>query len=274
MTRTIPLLHPLDDTGRLPRPARDDTRRLPQPLSDAGPELATATVEPQPATAADLSRYHHPHFLRVAPAASGSFNFYFRAFTGREARPETPREVWDDATLTWAQRLDIDRQYDVARSLWSQGWLRVQASPVLRKAGPLWEAWVTAQAELQQVFAAFWSTPDGMWRARLLQLTDAEQAALAAATAWDAVAEQLSKLAAAQRRDADENDDLPLEAVALELGLDASAWDIRLPDEYEPRPYSWGDDKTPMLRRLTAEIEQQRQRLSEVGRLAGELNRT
>ncbi|MFD6113849.1 hypothetical protein ACFWG0_27600 [Streptomyces yangpuensis] len=250
MTHTIPLLRPLDSTG-LPH--------QPNPAPAAEPEAAPA---------ADLTRYHHPLFVRSEPRVFGAA-LYFQGFTGREERPEMPMAAWEDKAVTWEQRRELSLQYDAARVMWSQARLRLQAGPVLRRAAPLWEAWTTAQAELHQVFAAFWTTPDGMWRAQLLKLTDAEQAAQSAARAWDQVAEELAKLAAEQLRAAGEEYDLPLTEVAKELGLDAADWVIDSPDQYETGPYSWRTE-TPVVRHATGEITQQRERLTEVARLAGD----
>ncbi|MFE6460417.1 hypothetical protein ACFVP0_23570 [Streptomyces cinereoruber] len=267
MTRTIPLLHPLDDHGRLPRPLVGETGRLSQGVRDAADAVTAATAKPVLSPAADLARYAHPHYLRAEPTAFGSATFHFKAFTGREPRPETPLAAWSDSELTYEQKKELDRQYDAARTLWSQMRLRLRAAPVVRRAAPLWQGWKDAEAGLRRVFAAFWSTPDGMWRAQLLKLTDAERAALAAARAWDEVAEELSLLAAEHRREVGEDEDLPLQAVAQELGLDASDWEISWPDEYKAGPYSW-DSRTPMVRRIDAEAKRQRERLAEVARLA------
>ncbi|MFJ5098983.1 hypothetical protein [Streptomyces sp. NPDC088557] len=268
MTRTIPLLHPLDDHGHLPRPPADETSLLPQDIRDAA-ALAAAAAKPVLSPPDAIARYAHPHYLRAEPTAFGSATFYFRAFTGREARPEMPVEAWDDPVLTREQKRELDAQYTVAASLWSQGRLRTQAAPVIRRAAPLWQAWKTAQNQLTETFDAFRSSPDGMWRAQLLRLTEAEETALAAATAWDAVAEELSLLAAEQRREATEEGELELTAVAKELGLDASGWTIHWPDDYTPHPCSW-EHQTPLVRSLTTRIAQQRERLREVARLAGD----
>ncbi|MFC9734298.1 hypothetical protein ACFWGM_35510 [Streptomyces roseolus] len=268
--RTIPLLHPLDDTGRLPRPdhalAGLDAERA--RIREAAAALAAAAAKPVLSPAVDIARYAHSHYLRAEPTAFGSATFYFHAFTGREPRPEMPREAWDDPALTYEQKRELDAQYTVAESLWSQGRLRIQAAPVMRRAAPLWQAWKETEALLRETFEAFRHSPDGMWRAQLLRLTEAEETALAAAKAWDAVAEELSLLAAEQRRASTEGHELELTTVAAELGLDASDWSIHWPDDYTSRSYSW--PQTPTVRALTAEIERQRERLREVARLAGD----
>lgn len=265
--RTIPLLHPLDDTGRLPRPTHTTTDPESGRIGEAAAELAAAFAVPEP-PATHLTRYHHPNFVRSEPHSFGA-KFYFTGFTGREEEPEMPLEVWQDKTVTYEQRGQLSLQYSAARVMWSQARLRLKAAPVLRRAAPLWDAWMAKSTQLTEVFDAFWSTPDTLWRAQLLKLTDAEQAALAAAAVWDEIAEELAQLAAEQVRTAGEEYDLPLEQVAKEIGLDASDWHISYASDYQRGTYDW-DWKTPAVRDLTARIVQQRERLEEVARLAGD----
>ncbi|MEU4898216.1 hypothetical protein AB0B12_37910 [Streptomyces sp. NPDC044780] len=247
MPRTIALKHPLD--GGLPR--------------QQTPAEPTATPA---APVADLSRYHHPHFQRAEPGQyEGWTTYWFAPFTGREPEPKMPSAVYDDKTTTYEQRQQLRHQYQAARTVWSQARLRRQAGPLLRQAAPLWEAWQTALAELHQVFKGFWETEDGKWRAQLLRLTDAEQAAKKAAIAWDDVAEKLAKLAEEQIQVAGQRDELRLTTVAKELGLDASAWSIDLVWEYES---AYG--ATPLVADLTRQIEAQRERLREVAHMAGQ----
>ncbi|MEU3602252.1 hypothetical protein ABZ714_26570 [Streptomyces sp. NPDC006798] len=252
MLRTIPLRRPLDGTG-LPVP-----QTLPAPAE-----------QPVPLPAADIARYYHPLFLRAEPGRDeGWVTYYFGGFTGHEPRPETPNAVWDDPSVTREQRRELEAQYDSARILWSKARLRLRAAPLLRAAAPLWEAWRQAQAEYHQVFTAFWTTPDAMWRAQLLKLTDAERAAMDTARAWDEIAGELAGLAAEQLRAAGEEDELPLTDVAREIGLDADGWTIACADEYaRGSSYSW-HRQTPLVRALTTEIAAKRERLAEVARLA------
>ncbi|MCM2394395.1 hypothetical protein [Streptomyces albipurpureus] len=247
MTRTIPLQHPLDDTG-LP------VRQVQAPVP--------AKAAPPPAAAADTSRYDHPLFVRVTPGQYGGWVYSFGAFTGREERPEMPAAVWGDKAVAYEQRRELGRQYAAAQVMWSKARLRAQAQPLLREAAPLWEAWQAAHAELQDTFRAFWNTPDGRWRAQLLRLTDAERAARAAATAWDRTASELAWRVEEQLREAGEDNVLALTVVAREIGLDASGWEIAWAGEYGP-------GRTPMVEALNGEIAAQRDRLAEVARLAG-----
>ncbi|MGW3563555.1 hypothetical protein ACWDSL_06580 [Streptomyces sp. NPDC000941] len=250
MPRTIPLKHPLD----------------------AGlPCQAPAEPEPQtsPAAVADLSHYHHPHFVRSEPGRyDGWVNYFFTAFTGREPEPKMPESVYDDKAVTYEQRRELSSQYDAARIMWSKARLRLQAGPLLREAAPLWDAWTTAQAELRATFKAFWETSDGQWRAQLLRLTDAERDAKVAATAWDELAEKLAKLASEQVYVAGEYDELGLTTVAKDIGLDASRWWIDHISAY--RPDSYFQRETPLVQDVTREIEKQREQLREIATLAGD----
>ncbi|MER6917088.1 hypothetical protein ABT354_36070 [Streptomyces sp. NPDC000594] len=212
--------------------------------------------------------------MRAEPGEyEGWTTYHFRGFTGREERPEMPSAVWRDRTVTSEERWELGRQYDSARVLWSKARLRLRAVPVLRKAAPLWEAWQRAQAALHQTFRAFWDTSDGMWRAQLLKLTDAERAAVEAATAWDGVAGELARLAEDQVREAGEDNDLALTVVAREAGLDASGWDISPADSYNPYPGYW-QKEMPLVAAAGREIAEQRERLAEVAALAGDITAT
>ncbi|MEV7238046.1 hypothetical protein AB0N06_30100 [Streptomyces sp. NPDC051020] len=242
MTRTIALAHELDHSG--------------------------LTGEALPVVPAALSRYHHPQFVRAEPGRyEGWVTYFFAAFTGREPEPRMPLTVHDDKAVTREQRRELSSQYDAARIMWSKARLRHQAGPVLRKAVPLWQAWTAAKAELERVYKAFWETEDGRWRAQLLHLTDAENAAEAAASAWDEIAQQLAQLADDQIATAGYDDELRLTDVATELGLDASDWHIDHIGAYTNR--FWGEG-TPLLDVLAAQINAQRERLVEVARLAGD----
>ncbi|MFI9311576.1 hypothetical protein [Streptomyces triculaminicus] len=252
MSGTIPLKHPLDPG--LPRR-----------------QEATEPAPPAPAPAvADLSKYHHPHYVRSEPGQHEGWTVYtFSPFTGREPEPEIPSAVYDDKTVTWEQHRALGAQYEAARITWSKARFRLQAHPLLRQAAPLWEAWTQAQAELHATFKVFWQTPDGSWRAQLLRLTDAEQAAKKAAAAWDGLAEKLARIADEHVRAAGEWEALDLKDVAKEIGLDATQWWIDHISGYESSSY-YRVRSTPLVEHVTGEIAQQRERLREVADLAGD----
>jgi hypothetical protein len=248
MTHTIPLRHPLDDSG-LPRRYSTDI--------------------PTPPVKADPTRYHHPHFVKIEPGASeGQLRYHFRRFTGYERKPEMPEAAVKDRALSWDQYCALAQQYEAAQVVWSKARLRRVAGPLLRKAAPLWETWTAARKELRETFHQFRQTEDCRWRAHLLRLTDAERAARAAAQAWDELAEQLARVAADQVDVAGWDEALDLDEVAREIGLDPSGWLIAHIDDYAPP--AWGHRETPLVESLNREITTQRDRLSEVEHLAGD----
>lgn len=258
MAHTIPLKTPLDDTG-LPHP---DTLTSP---------AATAP-------AADASRYHHPHFVDARPTDSGTA-YRFTAFSGYERQPEMPAGGYDDPAMTWELREQLRDQHTAARVLWSHFRLRRQAAPLLHKAAPLWSAWTTARDELVAAFAQFWSTGDGLWRAQLLRLTDAERAAKETAGAFDVVARELAQAVADQVDAAGWDEALPLTTGAggarvRRVGLDGSPHRRLHPPPPQYRIVRDGVDHygraTPLTVSATQLIEEQRERLREVAALAGE----
>ncbi|MCC9708196.1 hypothetical protein E4N62_24825 [Streptomyces sp. MNU76] len=250
MAELIPLKTPLDDTG----------------LSHHRPGTATST-----AAAADISRYHHPLFLRSEPGRfEGWVTYSFRAFTGLEEQPQMSIEAIRDTTLTREQSAELSNEYEAARVLWSKARLRRQAGPLLKQAAPMWEAWTAAHGQLVATFREFWTTEDGLWRAQLLRLTDAERAAEAAAEAFDDIAEKLTRLAEEQIRVAGEDDDLPLSTIAKELGLDDSDWHIAWHGAYTSSTAGWRGIGDRLIDRVHKEIDAQRERLREVQVLAGD----
>ncbi|WP_331735610.1 hypothetical protein OG379_41265 (plasmid) [Streptomyces sp. NBC_01166] len=218
-----------------------------------------------PTQAPPTQAYNHPRFLRAEPVPyRGAIAYHFTAFTGGEPEPQTPLAVYDDKGLTHDQRAGIRQQYESARILWSHARLRRDAVPALRRAAPLWMAWRAAERHLSDVFAAFWETDDNRWRAQLLRLVDAERAAQAAADAWDDIAHQLAQLADEQVTVAGYDEELPLETVATEIGLDISEWHIDLITSYTDR--MWGVF-TPVRGRAEQQIKAQRERLAQVDQM-------
>lgn len=250
MAELIPLETPLDDTG----------------LPHHRPGAATSTT-----AAADISRYHHPLFLRAEPGRyEGWVTYSFRAFTGLEEQPQLSMEAIRDRTLTREQSAALSNEYEAALVLWSKARLRRQAGPLLKQAAPLWEAWTVAHGQLVATFREFWTTEDGRWRAQLLRLTDAERAAQSAAETFDEIAEKLTRLAEEQIQVAGESEDLPLSTIAKELGLDDSDWHIAWHGAYTSSTASWRGIGDRLIDQVHKEIDAQRERLREVQVLAGD----
>ncbi|MEU6709591.1 hypothetical protein [Streptomyces wuyuanensis] len=233
----IPLAHTLDESG-LPRH--------------------------QPVPGADITHYHHPHFVRSEPGPGDGWEQFFSwAFTGLEEHPKVPSEVCRDGSVSGEKFQALRDQYRVAEILWSKARLRLQAVPLLRRAAPLWQVWTAARDDLRSVFAQVWHTEDGRWRAQLLRLTDAEQDTRTAAAAWDAVAAQLAQFTHEQIVVAGEAEELPLTTIACEIGLDASDWHIAWHRDYTDRSPWYGDGQL-LADALNHEIDNQRERLREV----------
>lgn len=244
---------------------------LKTPLDEAGlPHHRPGTTTSTP-TVADISRYHHPLFIRSEPGRFESWMTYsFRAFTGLEEQPHMSVDAIRDTTLTREQSAELSNEYEAARVLWSKARLRRQAGPLLKRAAPLWDAWTAAHGQLVAAFRAFWTTEDGLWRAQLLRLTDAERAAQSAAETFDEIAEQLTRLAEEQIQVAGEDEDLPLSTIAKELGLDDSDWHIAWHGAYTSRTSSWRGTGDRLIDLVHKEIDEQRERLHEVAELAGD----
>ncbi|MER7048930.1 hypothetical protein [Streptomyces jumonjinensis] len=241
MSRTIALHRALDRSGLAPSPVRS----VPAPAA----------------------RYHHPHFLQSRLGQWGAVVYSFRPFTGSEPEPQTPIAAYEDRALDREQLAEIRIEYGAARAMWSHARLRAQATPVLREAVPLWAAWEAAHTALTTTFRTFWETPDGRWRAQLLRLGDAENAARDAARAWDQVAGKLAALADAQVSAAGYEHELELAAVAAEAGTDVSGWHVAPASEYGDGV--WSTD-TPLVHKVRTEIAAQRARLRDVADLAGD----
>ncbi|MFF7365436.1 hypothetical protein [Streptomyces sp. NPDC008125] len=266
MPHTIPLRHPLDDTG-LPHHSVLPITATTEPTVAAPTNLALA-----------IARFHHPHFRGVAAGRyQGDLRFSFAPFSGTEDHPRVPAGAWRELSREDSDALD--REYEAAAILWAQARLRRQIAPLLPRAAELWTAWTSSRRRLTATFDQFWRSTDGMWRAQLLRLTDAETVVRAAAEAWDTVAEELARAVDEQHLVTGWQYGLSLTTVAEDRGIDASAWEVGLASRYtRPLPqYDVVRNGTVLWRRATplvaaAEqlIESQRERLREVATLAGD----
>ena len=215
-----------------------------------------------------LAPYHHPHLVSVAPGRwEGDKTYTFRLFTGSEAKPASDWDRWRADGLSPDDCLALSSEYEAAGRMWGQAAFKLAARPALVKAEPTWREYQQARAELESVFASFWETADGRWRAQLLRLTDAQQAAVRAANRWDEVSESLAELEYEHGREVGDDYSLTLSRVAPEFGLDVKDWEIYHFTEYQGA-FSYGG--RPGLRKLGEEIEGQNKRLREIADLAGE----
>jgi hypothetical protein len=146
-------------------------------------------------TTTPIARYHHRHFVSAQPGKrQDSYHFTFRPFTGYETRPELNVAVYDDSGVSLDDRILLAREYEAARTLWSQAKFRLHAKPAITRAQPIWQEYTRARTTMDAAYAAFGDTEDNKWRAQLLKLADTHRDVLAAAQQWDTVAEGLARL--------------------------------------------------------------------------------
>jgi hypothetical protein len=223
--------------------------------------------------AADLSPFHHPHFiageLTSRDAYGAYYAFQFSPFSGDEAEPRLPDKngVWERVSSDDYRFLAAE--YECAYTMWAQARFRLAAAPMLQAAAPVWQEYDRAREAMAAAFAAFWETSDGAWRAQILRLTDAHAQAVAAAEKWDATACGLARAWHDHLGDVGETRELDLQDVASGVGLDISRWDIDSADAYAG---SWARN-WPAARAALEEIERQKERLKEVDELAAALLR-
>jgi hypothetical protein len=89
-------------------------------------------------TTTPIARYHHRHFVSAQPGKrQDSYHFTFRPFTGYETRPELNVAVYDDSGVSLDDRILLAREYEAARTLWSQAKFRLHAKPAITRAQPI-----------------------------------------------------------------------------------------------------------------------------------------
>jgi hypothetical protein len=179
----------------------------------------TTTTDP-------LAGLHHPHYLRVE--RQGSYRqFVFRPFTGEEPAPDNDDQIYATHRTTLGPDLaqELADEYRVARKQWQIARFKTALRPLAKEAPPLWNAYVTAKAAMEETFAAFDTTPDTMWKSQILKLSRAHEAAGEAAARWDAHGERMAALADEHLSGVSVTRALIQEAAA-EAGVDSSDWAI------------------------------------------------
>ena len=231
-------------------------------MTDTAAQTTTTETDP-------LAPYHHPHFVSIVKETEWGTRYNFGLFTGHEPKPEVPQAAEDDKSLTWGQRCTLSREYRAARTMWGLARFRIDLRPIATKAAPIWQEYARARKAMDAVFADFWETDDNRWRAQLLKLTDAHNAALDAARRWDKEAEELAKLQEDHQRTVGEEHEEDFRQVTPEFGIDSSGWLVLWPEEYRG---TWGPKETPAVKDVRDEIKKQEERLQQVQGLAGDQN--
>lgn len=203
--------------------------------------------------------WRHPHLLTVRKSRHFDevvYDLTVKPFTGREVEPEIPQE-WDrihpsEEDEDWNRSVAPSRQRSVeielVRKAWAQARFKYQVGQLLaRGSGHLyrtpteaWQAYVDAREGLRTAYAALDSTPDNEWKAALLRIVDAKQAAEQAAEQWDDHAREFTALDwwLFGVLGEDNHPDRAIRDTAKEHGVDTTAWLIGTHDEYTSRYYS------------------------------------
>jgi len=223
-----------------------------------------------PATTVDpLARWHHPHYVSDTPGTgfyAGTFTITYQQFTGSEPKPERPAASWDDPALTHEDQRRLSDEYRAMLIGWGRARFTAQARTALRAAEPVWKAYLLARKGMEAQFTAFWDLADPEWNSAALKLADAHRVTVQAAEAWDETAEGLAELDHEHLATVGEEHTLTFDGVATEIGLDVGEWFISYDlDEYRNR---WGRP-TPLVGKVSEEIEQQKRRLKEATGLVG-----
>ncbi|MBK3642204.1 hypothetical protein [Streptomyces sp. MBT33] len=188
--------------------------------------VTTTTTDP-------LAGHHHSHLVRVD--REGSYRkFVFRPFTGEEPEPESGDNIYAAHRTTLGPELaqELTDEYREAHRKWQIARFKTALRPLAKEATPLWNAYVTAKAAMEETFAAFDTTPDNRWKSQTLKLSRAHDAAWEAAVNWDNHAERMAALADEHLAGVCVTSALIQEAAA-EAGVDSTNWVI----EYSAEVY-------------------------------------
>ncbi|MET8704214.1 hypothetical protein ABZW10_35990 [Kitasatospora sp. NPDC004723] len=206
----------------------------------------------------ELEGRHHPHFTGTVPTELGNLVLTFTAFTGDEAEPALPADHWHDRALSPAARQLLGAEYDEACGLWRDARYVLDLQIAATGCANRWTAYTRARQEMDDLAAALSSTPDTQWRSTVYRLITAQDAVLAAATAWDHKARGIADVHAAYVYSS-----LPRNEAAEKAGHDP-AWVVGSDSDYS----TWGP--APLYKDVFAAIERQRDHLRRVAELTGD----
>lgn len=201
--------------------------------------------------------YHHPHFQSAEKNQHNTVRLSFRPFTGEEDEPRRPAASWRDETLSRAAKDLLEEEYSMARALWRDARYVRALKRAAVGADAVWAAAGQARREMDEAFAALDRTQSGHWHAAVSTLITRQNNAMDAAKAWD---EQGRRIAGVHH-DYVSTDLSPAQAYER-AGVDSSGWLIGDYYDYERR-------STPLIRKLTEEIDRQRVHVRTVAFLTG-----
>ncbi|MFC8201722.1 hypothetical protein ACFUTV_41035 [Streptomyces sp. NPDC057298] len=271
MPHTIELRTPLDDNG-LPC-------QQPTPPPALVTESSTALGRNFQITPAGMTEIfarlkpYLPPYLTAVHHHPTRLRFEFAPFTGREPEP-SGQSVRTDPKLAHGADDEAERAlrsaavqihedlYRQAREQWRNAAYVADLKETVKDTGARWQAYQREAKALESAYA-YLRTPAAAaeWPSALSRLIDAQERALAAASAFDDRAVEIARV-----HDKHLYADLGHDAALERAGYpEAKDWDIASADTYDSA-WGFGVPLTEEVRRL---ITQQDTHVAKVGRLSG-----
>lgn len=266
MSRTIALGRHLDDSGLTattgacgagPGTAGVTPNRTAQ--CNGGIKVSMISLAGIGTLAQQAAVYHHPHYRGAVRSEFNRVIFDFTPFTGAEDVPTLPHVMWDDDSLPQDARNLLIAEYDEARSLWRNARYVLDLKSATDGGTVLWGGYLQAREQMDEVFAALDTTPDTGWRSTVSRLVTAQEKAVKAANAWDEMAERIAVV-----HEEFLYSDLPQREAYRLAGIDATGWYIGYASDYH------SCSPTPLVRKVTMAIEEQREHLRKVASLSSD----
>lgn len=148
-----------------------------------------------------LKPYLPPNLHRIEPSPCGMrLRYQFAPFTGREDRPTTPADSYDDPHLRYVPESDnaaehllreaarhiLSDIYSEAYQLWKDAAYIADLKNVVRDAPERWKAYEQALRECEAAYDHLRTPQAGAeWPAAISRLADTQDAMLTAATAFE-----------------------------------------------------------------------------------------
>ncbi|MDQ0605526.1 hypothetical protein QF037_009959 [Streptomyces canus] len=275
MASTIALRKPLDDNG-LPHHDPTPPPALVTETSTAGGCKFQITPEGMTEIFERLRPYLPPYLKRVQHSTY-ALRFEFAPFTGRESDPSTPDTHTDpklaygsddkaERALRRAARGILDDLYEQARQQWRDAAYVADLQQTVKDTGARWQAYERENKALESAYD-YLRTPAAAtdWPSALSRLVDAQERALAAASAFDDRAWEIARV-----HDKHLYADLGHHAALARAGYpEATDWHITLAEDYGSRYYSEWSTCMPLTERVRRLISQQDTHVTKVGRLSG-----
>jgi hypothetical protein len=207
----------------------------------------------------ELTGRHHPNFVSASKNDKDYVRFEFKEFTGAEPEPDLPAAQWNDPALSTAARNLLADEHHAARRLWHDARYMSRLQDAANGATGTWTAYTRARQAMADAFTALCTAPGTHWKAAVLTLVAAQDAALDAAQMWDRTARAIADVHAAHL-----HGNLIRPEALDRLGVDHTNWDVRTVEDYRRQ------GRSPLHRDVWETVETQREQLRSAVALAGD----